>query len=103
VTTGILIWRVVPKFVEVFKQVHMPVSGSTLAVVYYSEITSPYPWIMGFLAISACYGLGKLSGRAASIASVCLMIGFPILWGWMLLPLFAPLIGPCEGIGPKKI
>jgi hypothetical protein len=40
--------------------------------------------------------------RAVKVGRMAIPLLFWVMWGWMVVGLFLPLIGTLEGIGPRR-
>ena len=93
---------VVPKFAEVFRQVKIPLPGTTLTLMRLSEFLTSHWWAAVLLLIGVYDALSRLSPKKADVARVLIPVVVVACIGWMTFALFAPLMGPLEGIGPRR-
>jgi hypothetical protein len=99
---GMLI-KIVPKFGEVFRQVKVPMPGTTLMLLWISDAACAVPWLVYPMVILLSAAVGRLSKRDASRAQAALSIAFGITALWMVYALFLPLMCCCDhGIGQKR-
>jgi type II secretory pathway component PulF len=94
-----LLTAVAPKFGEVFRQVKVPMPGSTLMVMTLSESVLADPWAAALLLLAIPAFLRDLTGRHATIARVVVPLLLIAGLGWMVLAMFQPLIGCHLSIG----
>ncbi len=92
----------VPKFSVVYSQVKIPVPYMTQMLLGLSQVACRHLWLVGIILILVPWGLGRLKGRIASIASLVLPVVGIVTLAWMVVMLFLPTIGELEGIGSKQ-
>ena len=100
--TLVAMWRIVPKFVEVFAEVKVPMPGWTEAVVAVSRAVVHWPVACVVLAVGVSVGAGFLKGPARKAASALLPIVIVLTIGWIAIGLFLPLIGSMESVGKGR-
>jgi type II secretory pathway component PulF len=93
---------IVPKFETVFLQVKIPMPGLTLMVMSLSGFCRAHPLLFAALMTGIPASIHVWQPRAVSIGRVAIPLLFWVMWGWMVVGLFLPLIGTLEGIGPRR-
>jgi hypothetical protein len=93
---------IAPRFEEVFRQVKVPMPGLTLAVMSISGFCRAHPILMAFVMTFVPASIHVWHPRAVAIGRVAIPLLFWVMWAWMIVGLFCPLVGLLEGIGQHR-
>ena len=100
--TLVLLWRVVPKFAEVFAEVKAVTPAWTEAVIGCSRAAIQWPIAFALLAVVASVSAGLLKGPARKGAIALLPVLIVLTIGGIVGGLFLPLLGSLEGVGQGR-
>ncbi|HEX7898078.1 MAG TPA: hypothetical protein VF950_09985 [Planctomycetota bacterium] len=100
--TLLALWRIVPKFAEVFAQVKVITPGWTDTVLRVSWAAVQWPVPFALLAVVVTFSAGFLKGPARKGARALLPILIVLTLGGIVVGLFLPLIGPLESFGKGR-
>ena len=97
---GLIMYFLVPKFTDVYKQVKVAMPTSTVCVTHISDFICFYPWawLLGTFAISLWIGRMVKSYRAGRIAEWVAGAAFLVVMGLIAWGLFQPLLSITYGL-----
>jgi len=100
--TAVGLLLIIPKFDEVFQQVKVPMPSLTLCVVRISSFFRVHPVMFAALMTGIPASIHLWQPRAVSVGRVAIPVLFVVMWGWMVVGLFLPLLGTLESIGARR-
>jgi hypothetical protein len=100
--TAVGLMLIVPRFERVFLQVKVPMAGLTLMVMSISGYCRAHPVLLAALMTGIPASIHFWHPRAVKVGRMAIPLLFWVMWGWMVVGLFLPLIGTLEGIGPRR-
>jgi hypothetical protein len=82
--------------------VKVPMPSLTLTIVRISAFLRVHPVLFAALVTGLPASIHLWQPRAVSIGRIAIPLLFFVMWAWMVVGLFLPLIGTLEGIGQRR-
>ena len=97
-----ILMGITPKFSEVYRQVKVPMPGSTLTLMTLSDLAMAWPLVVAILMTALPASVHAMSPRAIRIARVAIPLLSYVVWGVMICALSLPLLGCHLSIGSRR-